>query len=191
MVDYRASGPVLSAAERSFYGVLRQALSDEATVLAKIRLADVITPKSGDRSTWQRAFNRISSKHLDFLVVDSDTFMPLVAIELDDRSHNSPKAAERDAVKADACRTAGLDLERISVAEGYVLVDVRNRFLKYISEESPRPATDQDTALSAPLCSRCGIEMQRRKTKRGKRAGEEFWGCTNYPKCRHTVSIDA
>ena len=38
----------------------------------------------------------------------------------------------------------------------------------------------------APDCPRCGSMMVLREAKRGARAGEEFWGCTNFPKCRGT-----
>ena len=34
-------------------------------------------------------------------------------------------------------------------------------------------------------CPRCGEKMVIRKAKRGSNAGKDFWGCTNYPKCRY------
>ena len=42
-------------------------------------------------------------------------------------------------------------------------------------------------ADSAPQCPKCGASMVRRVAKRGKRAGESFWGCSAYPVCRTTV----
>jgi hypothetical protein len=38
----------------------------------------------------------------------------------------------------------------------------------------------------APLCPSCGTQMVQRTASRGKKAGEQFWGCANYPKCRIT-----
>jgi restriction system protein len=35
-----------------------------------------------------------------------------------------------------------------------------------------------------PSCPACGVKMARRKGKRG-----DFWGCTNYPKCRQMMHI--
>lgn len=37
-----------------------------------------------------------------------------------------------------------------------------------------------------PECPDCGRTMQLRTAQRGKRAGEQFWGCSAYPDCRGT-----
>lgn len=37
-----------------------------------------------------------------------------------------------------------------------------------------------------PGCPRCRSVMVLREAKRGARAGDKFWGCPNYPKCRGT-----
>lgn len=69
--SYQLSRGLLSKAERSFYGVLVQAVGSNGIVFAKVRVADVINPKKGmSRSDWQRAFNQISAKHFDFVVCD-------------------------------------------------------------------------------------------------------------------------
>jgi len=36
-----------------------------------------------------------------------------------------------------------------------------------------------------PTCPRCSIKMTARKSTR---EGRMFWGCTNYPRCKHTFS---
>ena len=46
---YRSRGPLLSAAERSFFGVLQQAADDDKLVFAKVRVADVLSPERGLR----------------------------------------------------------------------------------------------------------------------------------------------
>ena len=38
-------------------------------------------------------------------------------------------------------------------------------------------------------CPKCGSTMIKRSAKKGANAGNEFWGCSTYPKCRGTVSI--
>ena len=40
-----------------------------------------------------------------------------------------------------------------------------------------------------PTCPKCDGEMVKRVSKKGKNAGNEFWGCKNFPKCRGVVSI--
>jgi predicted RNA-binding Zn-ribbon protein involved in translation (DUF1610 family) len=38
-------------------------------------------------------------------------------------------------------------------------------------------------------CPKCGSEMVLRTTKRGDNKGREFWGCSNYPKCRSHMAV--
>ena len=38
-------------------------------------------------------------------------------------------------------------------------------------------------------CSRCNSDMVLRKAAKGKNAGNEFWGCSAFPKCRNVVEI--
>lgn len=39
------------------------------------------------------------------------------------------------------------------------------------------------------LCKKCGAEMVLRKATKGKNAGNTFWGCSSFPKCRHILEI--
>ncbi len=38
-------------------------------------------------------------------------------------------------------------------------------------------------------CSKCSSDMVLRKPTKGKNAGNEFWGCSAFPKCRNVVEI--
>lgn len=42
-----------------------------------------------------------------------------------------------------------------------------------------------------PVCPDCKIHMVLRIAQRGPSPGSKFWGCPNYPKCRHTVNFEA
>lgn len=46
-----------------------------------------------------------------------------------------------------------------------------------------------DTSGHPPNCPKCGAGMVRRVAKRGKNAGNAFWGCSAYPRCRGTRII--
>lgn len=47
----------------------------------------------------------------------------------------------------------------------------------------------QDDAEKAEVCCPlCGSKMVLRVAKKGKRAGQKFYGCSNYPKCRGIVN---
>ena len=82
------------------------------SVLAKVRLADIVTVARGDEH-WQSQFNRISSKHADFVLCALESFEPLLVIELDDASHDRTDAQQRDMVKSKALEAARVPLLRL------------------------------------------------------------------------------
>jgi len=41
----------------------------------------------------------------------------------------------------------------------------------------------------APTCPKCKTPMVMRTAKKGSNVGRSFWGCAQYPKCRHTVAV--
>jgi hypothetical protein len=49
------------------------------------------------------------------------------------------------------------------------------------SAEVPTSAEPQQTRQ----CPKCGADMVLRTARRGAKAGSQFWGCSNYPRCRH------
>lgn len=46
--------------------------------------------------------------------------------------------------------------------------------------------TAKPTPDGIPKCPRCGSDLVLRCTKRGEKAGKQFYGCSAYPKCRYT-----
>jgi hypothetical protein len=90
-----------------------------------VRVADVITPsKSPDMSRRQSAFNRISSKHFDYILCDPNTLSVEQVVELHDKSHKTTKRAERDELLRAACESAGLPLREFSAKARYSIDEV-------------------------------------------------------------------
>ena len=55
------------------------------------------------------------------------------------------------------------------------------------SNQTPtQPATNSS---GNPTCPNCGSSMVKRLAKRGRNAGNYFWGCSRYPRCKGTRSI--
>ena len=50
-------------------------------------------------------------------------------------------------------------------------------------------ATTEVLISGDPSCPKCGSAMQKRAAKKGANAGNEFWGCSCFPKCRGIVKI--
>jgi predicted RNA-binding Zn-ribbon protein involved in translation (DUF1610 family) len=58
------------------------------------------------------------------------------------------------------------------------------------AEEKVESPDTQELEENSPTCPKCDGPMIKRTIKKGEKAGEEFWGCGNFPKCRGTVSVD-
>jgi hypothetical protein len=136
---------LFSPAERSFLGVLDQALGVQFRVFGKVRIADVLaTTKSASRSARTIGLNKTVGKHFDFVVCDAATLSVVCAVELDDKSHARDDRRSRDAFVEHACRTSRLPLMRIAARKSYSLADIRASFDGCIQPASPPP-------LSAPV----------------------------------------
>lgn len=192
---YRKADALFTPAERSFHGVLSQAVGDKVHIFGKVRVADVILPRNGlSRSEWQKAFNKVAVKHFDCLLCTRDEQSVLCAIELDDRSHRSAKRQERDAFLKQACSTAGVPLIQIPVSAGYVLGEVRQLVAPYL-DHPELPVQMETPAPEAPpagdkICRKCGSPMAMRVAKRGPRIGKRFWACSAYPRCKQIETIE-
>jgi hypothetical protein len=110
-VAYQARQELFSPAERSFFGVLEQAVAGSYRVLGKVRLGDLVQPAKG-LSTGKRtgAWNRIHQKHVDFVLCQPDTLAVAGVVELDDASHRRKDRAERDEFVDKALSTAGIPI---------------------------------------------------------------------------------
>ena len=131
-LPYKAKAYYFSRAENSFYQVLRSVLGDDYVIMAKARLADIITVNTKDGR--QQAFNRIKSKHIDFLLCSSDVFRPVLAIELDDKSHHRQSRIDRDKFVDDALSAAGLGILHVPVQQAYNVNELKKLILSSIIE---------------------------------------------------------
>ena len=127
---YQRQDTLFSKAELAFFRALERAVGEEYRIFAKVRLADVLTPEGRTRSRrWWRAFTKVSSKHLDYVLVDPQTSQIRLAVELDDRSHQKKARQVRDAFVTRVCAQAGVPLVRVPVQERYSRADLRTRLL--------------------------------------------------------------
>jgi hypothetical protein len=126
---YQSGGPLFSAAERSFLGVLDSAVGPEYRVFGKVRVADVASVRSGlGNAARQGALNRIAAKHFDFVVCRATDMAVVAAIELNDRSHASQRAQARDDLLANVCRAIQLPLLTVAAKPAYAIPELQAQF---------------------------------------------------------------
>jgi restriction system protein len=63
------------------------------------------------------------------------------------------------------------------------------------TDVTPKPTPERGRKASpvssqkSPSCPVCSSAMQRREAKRGANAGNSFWGCSDYPRCKGTRTV--
>lgn len=147
-LPYSGKKYFFSVAERSFYEILKRLVSAEHTIFAKVRLADLVYVSKGTAS-WQSHFNRINRKHLDFVVCDRD-LAPVVAIELDDSSHDNEEREARDEFVDQVLAAAGLPIVHIRAKRGYVPDDLRAALHPYLPARAPVDVPHPDERYMPP-----------------------------------------
>lgn len=189
---YEKLGLLLTPAERSFFGVLNHAVEDKALIFSKVRVADVLrTTKGLDPSNRTKAFNRISSKHFDFVICDPNDLRVTCVIELDDSSHASKKVQLRDEFINKACDSAQLALYRVKVKNSYAVTEIRELIFPSttIKNDLPLNAEDFDNRFDEENqrreCPMCSSPLVKKQAKRGQHVGKNFLACSSYPKCKY------
>lgn len=103
---------LLTRREYKFYMILREAAqAHHCLVCPKVGVKDLL--QVSDRHNYMKYFHKIAQKHVDFVICDEQLHV-LFALELDDSSHETRDARERDRFKNKAFRAAGIPLKRIS-----------------------------------------------------------------------------
>lgn len=186
-LPYRMRDDFLSAAELSFYRVLKLAVKDRATILAKVNLADIFFVARPNENQSYR--NKIDRKHVDYLGCDPTTMKPLFGVELDDKSHSRSDRVERDVFVDQVFKVAGLPLIRIPSKAAYEPNQLAAQLAAYLGGQPASPvAVPVAITGQSPICPKCGIPMVSRTASKGQNAGKQFWGCSNYPRCKEVVA---
>lgn len=108
---YKKRGRLLTPTEVKSYQVIEPVCRSMGLMLmAQVRIADVINVSAKNKRFW-KAFTKISSKHVDFVVVKPD-FSIVSAIEIDDKSHEKKERRERDVFVNKVFESAGVPLLR-------------------------------------------------------------------------------
>ena len=95
-MPYLLTESIFTKSENSVYKILENiSAKNNVKIFAKVRIADIIKIEKQNKN-FTYWFNKIKSKHVDFLICQPETFKPLLAVELDDYTHNYKSRKERD-----------------------------------------------------------------------------------------------
>lgn len=103
-----------SPSERAFLDFLNETTNGQYFVQTKVQLRDLFA-----RYGWlqKELYTMHSRGHVDFVLLDPKRKTPIVAIELDDKTHHLPKRQDADRRKEELFRRAGMKLLRFQVGK--------------------------------------------------------------------------
>ena len=104
--------PLLSPWERSAFSTLAVQLRPGQHLCPQVRLADFLKVDAPDQKGFWAGFNPIARKSLDFVVVDLASGEAVLAIELDDKTHDHADRQKRDSLVKHALHEADVPLVR-------------------------------------------------------------------------------
>ena len=110
---------LMSKAERSFFGVLEQVTdSSKYYIFPQVSLSNLVDVEKGTGS-YQTYHNKVDRKSVDFVLFDRNSISPVLAVELDDASHDREGRQERDAFVDQVLAKAGLPLLHVKAQAAY------------------------------------------------------------------------
>ncbi len=104
-----------NGSEKAFFLELKKLLPERFHLFSKVRIIDFIEPTDKYDYRWK---NYIKSKHIDFLICDFN-FKPILAIELNGKSHQRQDRIKRDYFVQKLCDSVNLPLKFINVGENF------------------------------------------------------------------------
>lgn len=122
---------LLSPAELSFYNYLTRATRGQYIIATHIPISDILKRQS---RLARSLYTMFTKGHLDFVLVHPISGDPFLAIELDDSTHMTPNAQDRDERKGKLLTAANLPLCRFQVGQKWnesqitnILTELKNR----------------------------------------------------------------
>ncbi len=117
---YQKKKNFLTKSEYAFFHALQLATKDTHHIIIKTRLADLIEADYPQNSReYMLAFNQISRKHIDYVLLNKSSLRVEHAIELDGKSHNRKSQQKNDQFKNSVLILCGIKLTRFKVGEEF------------------------------------------------------------------------
>ena len=123
---FKKKGNLFTPVERTFLGLIDEAVGDEFRILCRVKMSDILTIRqNADKKTSKNATLRAGSKHLVFVLCSKVDMSPIIAIDLVHNSGKDGYKSQRDFYVSGALDAAHVPHVRIKVRSGYKVQDIR------------------------------------------------------------------
>lgn len=111
LYKYKRKDFLVSRPEHEFFDILVEILGNQYQIFTQVHLPTILDHKVAGQN-WKGAFSHINGKSVDFVICDKAYIKPLLAIELDDKSHEREDRIERDGEVEQMLKEAGMPFVR-------------------------------------------------------------------------------
>ena len=112
------SKPLLTKTEQRFFLVLREVVPRHYLIFAQVRLADLVKVRPGT-PLFRKFLFQVTNKSIDFVICDPKTLNVVLALELDDSTHQLGERRKRDVLVNNIFQAAKISLVRWPVQRVY------------------------------------------------------------------------
>ncbi len=127
---------LMTPSERLCFAALRTAAGPDHYVFPQIHLDCLVWPNGRGKERFAN-WRHVNEKSVDFVICDP-SLRPLIAVELDDPSHDRPKRIERDRIVTEILKEVELPLLRLRGAEATNVAALADRIQNAL--HPPQPA---------------------------------------------------
>lgn len=119
-IRYKKKFNLMNKTESALFFELQNQLPKNYHIFPNMRLADIVeTINDSGYYESKKRNNKIMPKHIDFVICDS-FFKPIIAIELNGKSHNNYERMEKDEEKKEILKEANLPLITVKVGDNFI-----------------------------------------------------------------------
>jgi hypothetical protein len=131
-LHYEQKSRFFSITEADFLVTLETIISNpNLRVFGQVRMIDIVSPIKG-KDNYLSAFNKVKSKHFDYVICNQNDFSILCVIELQDSTHRKADRVKSDKFKRKVCEWVGLPLITTRARKKYHEEEVMAAFPAYI-----------------------------------------------------------
>lgn len=110
--QYKKKQFFMSRAEHECFEALMNSVGNEYHIFAQVHLPTIVDNKVKGQN-WNAAFRHINQKSVDFVLCNKRYIEPILAIELDDRTHDRQDRKDRDGEVERILKAASVPLLRL------------------------------------------------------------------------------
>ncbi len=135
-ITYQRQDFLLTPEERQCHAAILQAAAEDYIVFAKIRVDDLIMPRSHAKTEWAWSeLQNLEDTHFPFVLCHKNDLSVACAIQLiQHRTHRKSPEAQEPSLKT-LCQAAGLPLVRLEAGPFYDTLDIRQAIQEAVKKE--------------------------------------------------------